>query len=48
METYKTNAAFKEYVDKICRKHHITVEEALEWKIVKYVEESYKEKANAR
>lgn len=46
METYKTNAAFKEYVDKICRKHHITVETALEWYIVKEVEKQYKEKAN--
>ena len=46
METYRTNQAFKDYVDKICRKHHITVEEALEWYIVKEVEKMYKEKAH--
>lgn len=46
METYRTNQAFKDYVDKICRKHGITVEEALTWYIVREVEKMYKEKAH--
>lgn len=48
MDTYETNERFREYVDKICKKHEITVEEALKWYIVKEIEKVYKEKNNAR
>ena len=31
---YETNKDFKAYVDKYCTKHHLTVDEALEHKMV--------------
>lgn len=34
---YKENAAFKEYVDKYCLKHRISVNEALTHEVVKQV-----------
>lgn len=30
---YETNADFKEYIDKMCDKHHLTVEQALSTKM---------------
>ena len=43
-EFYKSNADFKDYVDKYCIKTGCTVEEALEHALVKSVYEQYKEK----
>ena len=42
MELYKSNKDFREYVDKYCRKHKCTVEEALSHELVKEVEKAYK------
>lgn len=42
MEFYNTNKDFREYVDKYCRKHKCTVEEALTHVIVKEVEKLYR------
>lgn len=36
-EYYENNADFKEYVDKYCHKHKVTVDEALTHEIVKQV-----------
>ena len=47
-EMYKENDLFKRYVDAYSKKHHITVEEALEHKMVRMVAESYKGKAEVR
>ena len=35
-EFYATNEDFSEYVDRYCKKHEITVQEALKHKIVKH------------
>lgn len=37
MSLYETNQDFKEYVDRYCMKHKITVEEALTHELVKEV-----------
>ena len=42
-EFYKENAAFKQYVDKYCKKHRISVNEALTHEIIKQVYLQYKE-----
>lgn len=46
-ELYNTNADFKRYVDRYCKKHtegrSISVEEALEHELVKQVAEQYRE-----
>ena len=44
MEFYNTNQDFRDYVDKHCRKHKCTVEEALTHAIVQEVEKMYKER----
>ena len=44
METYNSNKNFKDFVDKYCTKHEISVEEALKHFIVREVEKTYKEK----
>jgi len=44
MEAYNTNQDFKEYVDRYCNKHKVTVEEALTHAIVRAVEEDYRER----
>lgn len=43
-EFYSSNADFKAYVDKYCKKHKCTVEEALEHALVKDVYECYKKR----
>lgn len=40
-EFYENNAQFKEYVDKYCKCHNVTVDEALSHLIVKEVAKSY-------
>lgn len=47
-ELYNTNDAFRRYVDAYTNKHHITVEEALEHRMVIMVGETYKGKAEVR
>lgn len=47
-EFYNSNADFKTYIDKYCKKHKCTVEEALEHKLVKEVYEQYKEDAHIK
>lgn len=42
IELYLSNRAFKEYVDRYCRKHHVTIEQALGHAMVKNVAEYYK------
>ena len=42
-EFYNSNADFKTYIDKYCKKHKCTVEEALKHKIIEGVYEQYKE-----
>ena len=42
-ELYNTNADFRRYVDRYASKHNISVEEALEHKIVKQEAEQYRE-----
>ena len=42
-EFYNSNPDFKNYMDKYCKKHKCTVEEALKHKLVKAVYEQYKE-----
>lgn len=44
-EFYNSNADFKFFVDKYCKKHKCTVEEALKHGIVKGVYVQHKEKA---
>lgn len=44
MDFYNTNQDFREYVERYCRKHKCTVEEALTHAIVRAVEEEYKER----
>ena len=41
---YRHNSEFRVYVDKYCKMHDITVEEALEHELVKQVAEQYREK----
>ena len=41
IDLYLSNVDFKGYVDRYCRKHHVTIEEALEHEIVKYVARYY-------
>lgn len=43
MEFYKTNKDFRDFVNRYCRKHKCTVEEALTHVIVREVEKAYKE-----
>lgn len=38
-EFYNSNADFKDYVDKYCKKHKCTVEEAIKHEMVKAVHE---------
>ena len=40
---YNSNTDFKEYVERYCKKHKCTVEEALKHKVVEDVCEHYKE-----
>ena len=42
-EFYNSNENFKEYIDKYCKKHKCTIEEALKHKIIEEVYEQYKE-----
>ena len=44
---YRHNSEFRVYVDKYCKMHDITVEEALEHEIVKSVASKYSEKEKA-
>ena len=44
---YRHNSKFRAYVDKYCKMHDITVEEALEHEIVKSVASKYSEKEKA-
>jgi hypothetical protein len=44
MEAYNTNQDFKEYVDRYCNKHKVTVEEALNHALVQEVGKMYKER----
>ena len=44
METYNTNSSFKQYVDGFCKQYNLTVEEALQRKVVQEAEKYYKEK----
>lgn len=41
-EELKKNEAFQGFVEKYCKKHEISVEEALEHELVKSVEEHYR------
>lgn len=41
---YNENSDFKEYVDRYCKKHKCTVDEALTHALVKEVYELYKNK----
>lgn len=43
-EFYKSNTDFKEYVDRYCKKHKCSIEEAMQHKIIECVYEQYKEK----
>lgn len=47
MNEYNKNASFKHYVDAYCKKHEISVEEALTHELVKTVEKYYKENREA-
>ena len=40
---YNSNTDFKEYVERYCKKHKCTVEEALKHKVVEDVCEQYRE-----
>lgn len=42
MEEYNSNAEFRAYVDKYCRKHDITPEQAAGHLIVKLVKQKYR------
>ena len=44
MGEYNINPEFREYVDKYCKKHNVTPEQAVEHKLVQYVLEEYKHK----
>ena len=44
---YRHNSKFRAYVDKYCKMHDITVDEALEHEIVNKVAEQYREKEKA-
>ena len=44
MEEYNLNEEFRGYVDKYCKKHQVTPEQAVEHKLVQYVLEEYKHK----
>ena len=44
---YNSNTDFKEYVERYCKKHKCTVEEALKHKIVEDVYEQYKENSKS-
>ena len=44
MEEYNINPEFHEYVDKFCKDHKLTPEQAVEHKIVQYVLEEYRHK----
>lgn len=50
-DLYNTNADFKRYVDRYCKKHtegrSISVDQALEHELVKQVATQYKEKEEA-
>lgn len=41
IELYLSNRNFKDYVDRYCRQYHVTIEEALQHAIVKYVADFY-------
>ena len=45
---YNKNSDFKEYVDKCCKKHKCTVEQALNHALVKEVYEYYKSKGEEK
>lgn len=42
-EFYNSNADFKNYVDKYCKKHKCSIEEAMKHKLIEAVYEQYKE-----
>lgn len=42
MDEYEKNTNFKHYVDAFCNKHKISIAEALTYRMVKDVEEYYK------
>lgn len=44
MEEYNINPDFKDYVDKFARDHNITLEQAVQHKIVQNVMEEYRHK----
>ena len=41
IDLYLSNKDFKVYVDRYCRKHHVTIEEALQHAIVRHVADYY-------
>lgn len=46
-DLYENNKDFKRYVDRYCRMHGLSVEEALEHKLVQEVGKQYQEEAEA-
>ena len=44
---YNNNKNFKEYVDKYCKKHGISVETALTHRLIKEVAEQYGKKVDS-
>lgn len=47
-DLYEKNKDFKGYVDRYCRTYGVSVEEALEHKLVQDVGKQYKEQAESR
>lgn len=45
---YNENADFKAFIDKYCKKHNCTVDQALTHALVKEVYEYYKEKGSSK
>ena len=43
MNEYRFNTKFREYVDKYCKKHEITIDEAMEHKLIRQVYLDYTE-----
>lgn len=46
-EFYNSNADFKRYIDRYCKTHGLTVEEALEHELVRQAAAQYREKEEA-
>ena len=45
---YQTNEDFREYLDKYCDKHNVSVETAVNHLVVRYVAKEYKDIEDAR